>query len=87
MKYTESRSLRHLPIIALAILVSAPARAEDCSKYPAGPSRFACYSAKNPGLIEKRDRCRQEANNAGLRIGTGGGAHKGYVQACMQRQR
>jgi hypothetical protein len=71
--------------ILLLILMASPASAEDCSAYPPGPQRFACASAHHPGLVVKRDRCKQEAENMGLTPNKQHPAVKDYVTACMQR--
>jgi len=68
-------------LLTLALILGPSlACAEDCRQYPPGPSRFQCASTKNPQLIEKRQRCVQEANS--FPAGTG---KKDYVTACMKR--
>ena len=76
-------------LAAAAALTAASANAEDCKAYPAGPKRFACASARYPGLVAKRDKCQQEAKNAGVRPGRSAHAiaYRDLVVACMQRGR
>jgi hypothetical protein len=69
---------------ATAILFSETAFAEDCSKYPQGPFRFQCLSAKNPKAAVKLAQCKQEAANAGIRE-MQQGALRNSIQACMRR--
>src|SRR5262245_995345 len=35
-----------------ALFLFSAANAENCQRYPAGPARFACASAKNPRLMQ-----------------------------------
>jgi hypothetical protein len=81
--------MRQFTITAIiAIAAVSPCFAEGCLMYPPGPQRFACASAIQPGLIEKRERCKQEAMEMGMRKQRGeGGAFKEQVVACMQRRR
>jgi hypothetical protein len=72
--------------VAMLFLFS-PASAEDCRKYPPGPFRFQCASAKNPGLIAKRERCKQLATERGFKFGVqnkGAILPKHFIQGCMQ---
>ena len=75
--------MKYFSVAAFMVFLASPASAEDCMKYPAGPFRLQCMSAKNPGVSAKLERCRQQALNAGLRPG-GGGGMRGYVEACMR---
>ena len=59
------------------------ARAQDCRDLPPGPARFDCASRNHPGLIEKRERCRDQARQMGL---TDRKSTRDYVMACMQRR-
>lgn len=62
--------------------------AEDCRIYPPGPQRFACASAKHPGLFAKRERCKRQAADIGVHPGRGmtGFTYKEDVVACMHRR-
>ena len=53
-------------LLSFAVVGSSCARAKNCMVYPPGPQRFACASAQHPELIQKRERCKQEAQGAGL---------------------
>lgn len=76
-------------VVAMALYAAASAaHAENCKQYPPGPFRFDCVSRNHPGLLAKRERCKQQAYDMGLRPGIGmsnGPAFKGYVQSCMRR--
>jgi len=82
----ESMTRSLVLLAALATLVPGPAAAQSCASYAPGSSRFACLSAKNPGLIAKRERCKEEAARMGIRLEKRSGL-KDYVIACMQRGR
>jgi hypothetical protein len=61
--------MKYFSVAALVLFLFSPASAEDCRKYPPGPFRFECASAKNPGLIAKRERCKQLATERGFKFG------------------
>jgi len=76
-------------VAAVLIFLAAcsGANAQDCRQYPPGPQRFECASRTHPGLIEKRERCRQEAQQAGIKPGSlDRGNMKQFVMSCMQRR-
>jgi hypothetical protein len=78
-------------VVAVIFLTAVPnARADDCRQYPPGPVRFECVSRNHPGAEVKLERCREEAQQMGLKprggAGGGGGGMRPYVQACMQRR-
>jgi hypothetical protein len=58
-------------LLSFAVLASSYAHAQNCMMYPPGPQRFACASEQHPGLIQKRERCRQQAAEMGLSSGSG----------------
>jgi hypothetical protein len=76
-------------IIASAFLSSA-ALAQNCRNLPPGPQRFECASQSHPGLLAKRERCKEEGRQMGLKpaggLGGAGGGLRGFVMACMQRR-
>jgi hypothetical protein len=78
--------VKYIALALAAVLLSSAANAQNCEQYNPGPQRFACLSAKNPWWIAKRERCKQEAANMGLRVRGGGGALAGYMEACMKRR-
>ncbi len=81
--------MKFLSVAAMLLFLFSPASAEDCMKYPPGPFRFQCASAKNPGLIAKLERCKQLAMESGYKIGVqnkGAITPKTFVQGCMQRR-
>ena len=85
---TAVHAMKFLPAIVFLALAASPARAEDCRIYPPGRERFACASAQHPGLLAKRERCKQEAEGAGsqrIMRGAQGVAFHDYVMRCMQR--
>ena len=73
-------------LVAALLLCSlaAEAQAQACRDLPQGPQRFACASAKNPNLVAKLDRCKEEGRRIGLSTTVKGGMGP-YVQACMRR--
>lgn len=73
-------------VLPLMCAVSSDADAEDCRQYPQGPERFACASRNHPGLLEKREQCRQQGLQMGLKNKGEGGALKAFVQGCMHRR-
>ena len=74
-----------LRVAALLLCSLAPeAEAQSCASLPPGPQRFACASEKNPNLVAKRERCKEEGRRIGLSTTVKGGMGP-YVQACMQR--
>jgi len=83
--------MKYLALLLLIASISMPsfAYAQECKAYPPGPKRFACVSARYPQVIEKRDRCKQEAESQGLRpqYNSKGVALRDYVVACMKRGR
>jgi hypothetical protein len=63
------------------------ARAQNCKELPPGPARFECASRIHPGLVAKRERCRQEGQQMGIKAGVADrGNLKQYVMSCMQRR-
>jgi len=79
--------VRYFSIAVLMLFLFSPASAEDCMQYPPGPFRFECASAKNPGLIAKRERCKELARERGYTFGVhnkGAIKPKDFVQGCMQ---
>jgi hypothetical protein len=79
--------MKYFSVAALVLFLFSPASAEDCRKYPPGPFRFQCASAKNPGLIAKRERCKQLASERGFKFGVqnkGATLPKHFIQGCMQ---
>lgn len=79
--------MKYLSVAAIMFFLSSPASAEDCMKYPPGPFRFQCASAKNPGLIARRERCQQLAMESGYKMGVqnkGAITPKTFIQGCMQ---
>ncbi|MBR1127432.1 hypothetical protein [Bradyrhizobium iriomotense] len=76
---------RLMTLIFLLAAGPAAAEAQPCKELPPGPQRFACASARNPGLSAKRDRCKEEGRKLGLTSNIGGKMGP-YVQACMQRR-
>lgn len=76
------------PVLVAAALSTA--HAQDCKEYPPGPARFACASRNHPGLLAKRERCKEQGRQMGLKprggLGGEGGGLKEFVLACMQRR-
>jgi hypothetical protein len=68
-------------VLGTAAFATPAAFAEDCSRYPEGPARFSCASSKNPGLVHKLERCKQAAEQTGLRSGAKKAATQNYVIA------
>ena len=69
------------------LAVCSGASAQNCKELPPGPARFECASRTHPGLIAKRERCRQEGLQAGIKSGsTDRGNLKQFVMSCMQRR-
>ena len=83
------RAMKYFLLIVFAALTCSTARAENCMTYPPGPERFACASATHPGLADKRERCKQEAEGMGLHPAHNmdGLSFRNYVMACMRRGR
>jgi hypothetical protein len=79
-------SVRTTIMVLLACAMSPVAHAEDCRQYPHGPERFACASRKHPELLERREQCRQQGLQMGLRNKGQGGTLRNFVQACMHRR-
>ena len=81
--------MKYIPLIVVMASLSSSAAAEDCRIYPPGRARFACASAQHPGLITKREHCKQEAQGMSVnsRRGTQGLGFRDYVMSCMQRGR
>jgi len=79
--------MKYIPLIVVMASLSSSAAAEDCRIYPPGRARFACASAQHPGLITKREHCKQEAQGMSVnsRRGTQGLGFRDYVMSCMQR--
>jgi hypothetical protein len=84
----ESRRMKYIPLMAFVVLFSSSAAAEDCRIYPPGRTRSACASAQHPGLVARREHCKQEAQSMSVnsRRGTQGLAFRDYVISCMQRE-
>jgi hypothetical protein len=82
-------TIRFAVLAIVAVLTAASANAEDCKSYPAGPKRFACASARHPGLVAKRAKCQQEVQSTGVRPGQSmhAVAYRDSMVACMQRRR
>lgn len=74
-------------LVCFALLASSDVHAQNCRMYPPGPQRFACASEQHPALVQKRERCRQEAAQMGLAQGPAAKGLRDYVMACMQRRR
>ena len=77
--------MKYVAFALLASLLPSAANAQDCMNYPAGPSQAKCLSKKDQAMLAKRGRCKQEAENMGLRPHGGGGALRGYIEACVRR--
>jgi len=77
--------MKYVAFALLAWWLPSAASAQDCMSYPAGPAQARCLGKKD-AMLAKRGRCKQEAENMGLRPHGGGGALKGYIEACMRRR-
>ena len=86
--------MRILGIVALGAALgscaSSAATAQNCMQYPEGHFRYQCATRIHPGLLARRERCKEEGRQMGLRHG---GGHQGvagglweYVIACMRRE-
>jgi hypothetical protein len=66
--------MKYIPLIVFVALFASSAAAEDCRIYPPGRARFACASAQHPGLVARREHCKQEAEGMSVnaRVGTQG---------------
>jgi hypothetical protein len=71
--------MKYIPLMAFVALFSSSAAAEDCRIYPPGRARFACASAQHPGLVARREHCKQEAQSMSVnsKRGTQGLAFSG----------
>lgn len=78
--------IRMLLAASVALSFLSATHAQNCMQYPKGPERFQCVSRAHPGGPAKLQRCKEEAEQMGLRGGAGAaGGLKQYVQACMHR--
>src|SRR6266849_4316629 len=84
----KMRAMKSIAAVIALSAFSTMSMAQNCRKLPQGPARFACVSKKHPAVIGKRERCKLQALDMGLRPGAGRGNGpelKNYVQACMHR--
>jgi hypothetical protein len=80
-------SLRALIATIVLCSTALAAKAENCMQYPPGPARFDCASRTHPGLMAKRERCKQEGQQMGIKAGASDrGLLKQYVMSCMQKR-
>ena len=80
--------IERLVAAALIFLTAfSVAHAQNCRDLPPGPARFECASRTHPGLAAKRERCREEGLQMGIKAGASDrGGLKQFVMSCMQRR-
>jgi hypothetical protein len=72
--------------IALCAIPTA-SMAQNCRQYPQGTrERLDCASQKHPALLDKLERCKEQAREMGLTPGKGDPNDvRGFVRGCMHR--
>jgi hypothetical protein len=67
--------------------VSTASMAQNCMQYPQGTrARLNCASQKHPALLDKLERCKEQARQMGLTPGKGDPNDvRGFLRGCMHR--
>jgi hypothetical protein len=82
IKWVSEQMVKSMAAVTALFAVSTASMAENCTQYPEGRARFQCASQKNPALLGKQERCKQQGLATGLRQSP---ALRDFVMACMRR--